>query len=221
MSAPLTVYFAGDLFDHKHLIGNALLASFIDRNSSGRYRCITPQDFEAGENRKEQIRNQDLKMLMEADLGLFNFDGPDLDSGTVLEFAVARMLDIPSVILRTDFRNAGDQGAGGDNWNLMCSFYPRTEIVAVNSLEWYQAAKDHRPDIAAAIEPLYAALAAQVIEGLDRARAAPPLLSGREWAENLYSWALKFPGGGLESHIGDSAWAARVIGRKRQNGLIG
>ena len=220
MTIPLNVYFAGDLFDDKDLVGNALLASAINQKSSGRYRCIAPQDLEHGANRREQIRNQDLKLVMEADLGLFNFDGPDLDSGTVLEFAVAKMLDIPSVILRTDFRNAGDQDAHGDKWNLMCSFYPRTEIVCINSLEWYQAALGDCSDIKEAIEPLYSALAAQVIEGMDRARTAPPLLTDPEFAERLYAWALRFPGHGLETHIGDATWVARVMEQKKRKKLI-
>ncbi len=37
-----TIYFAGELFDHKHLIGNALLASHIESLSGGRYRCVLP-----------------------------------------------------------------------------------------------------------------------------------------------------------------------------------
>ena len=46
MSNPFTIYFAGDLFDHKHLIGNAILASYIETRSEGQYKCIVPQDLE-------------------------------------------------------------------------------------------------------------------------------------------------------------------------------
>ena len=42
------------------------------------------------------------------DLCILNYDGPELDSGTVVEFMVSKFADIPSVIVRTDFRNAGD-----------------------------------------------------------------------------------------------------------------
>ena len=75
------------------------------------------------------IRNQDLKQVMACDLALFNFDGTDLDSGTVVEFMMAKVLDIPSVLLRSDFRASGDQEREGDDWNLMCSFYPRSKKV--------------------------------------------------------------------------------------------
>lgn len=56
------------------------------------------------------IRNRDIKAVMEADLVFFNFDGTDLDSGTVVEFMIAKMLDIPAVLLRTDCRNGGYLG---------------------------------------------------------------------------------------------------------------
>jgi len=221
MSDALSIYFAGDLFDHKDLIGNALLAAYIEKESSGRYRCILPQDLEQGSNRKEHIRNQDLKMVMEADLGLFNFDGPDLDSGTVVEFVVAKQLDIPTVILRSDFRNAGDQDVGGDSWNLMCSFYPRNEVISVNGMEWYQAARASNKQIQDTINTLYSKLAGRVIEGFDNARETAPLATEPEFIEKLYQWAIKFPGAGLEEFIADSNWVANVIEKKKRKGLFG
>ena len=136
-----TVYFAGDLFDHKHLAGNAILAEAIDRRSAGRYACVVPQDLEQATARMVDIRNQDLKQVMACDLALFNFDGTDLDSGTVVEFMMAKMLDIPSVLLRSDFRASGDQEREGDDWNLMCSFYPRSKKVQFNAMAWYQEAR--------------------------------------------------------------------------------
>ncbi|MYK99823.1 MAG: hypothetical protein F4014_13800 [Gemmatimonadetes bacterium] len=132
-----TVYFAGDLFDHKHLAGNELLAGAVDRRSGGRYACVLPQDLEQATGRMVDIRNQDLMQVMACDLGLFNFDGTDLDSGTVVEFMMAKMLDIPSVLLRSDFRASGDQEREGDDWNLMCSFYPRSRKVQLNDKPWY------------------------------------------------------------------------------------
>ena len=136
-----TVYFAGDLFDHKHLAGNELLARAVDRRSGGGYACVLPQDLEQASERMVDIRNQDLMQVMACDLGLFNFDGTDLDSGTVVEFMMAKMLDIPSVLLRSDFRASGDQEREGDDWNLMCSFYPRSRTVQFNAMAWYQEAR--------------------------------------------------------------------------------
>jgi len=42
--------------------------------------------------------------LLNCDLALFNFDGPELDLGTVVEFLFAKFADIPALILRMDFR---------------------------------------------------------------------------------------------------------------------
>ena len=39
----LKIYFAGDLFDAKDLIGNILLAEAIERQSGGRYKVMLPQ----------------------------------------------------------------------------------------------------------------------------------------------------------------------------------
>ncbi len=220
MSDALSIYFAGDLFDHKHLIGNALLAAYIERKSDGKYQCILPQDLEQGSNRKEHIRNQDLKMVMEADLGLFNFDGADLDSGTVVEFVVAKQLDIPTVILRSDFRNAGDQDAGEDKWNLMCSFYPRTEVISINGMEWYQEARRTSDTVEKTIDALYAKLASRIIEGLEKAKNAPPLAKDPGFAQTLYQWGVAFPGAGLEEYIGDENWVANIIEKKKRKGLL-
>ena len=70
-----TIYFAGALFDHKELIGNAILASYINEISDGKYRCILPQDLEQSTNRAVDIRNQDLSYVLACDLAIFNFDG--------------------------------------------------------------------------------------------------------------------------------------------------
>lgn len=205
-----TVYFAGDLFDHKHLAGNELLAGAIDRRSGGRYACVLPQDLEQATERMADIRNQDLMQVMACDLGLFNFDGTDLDSGTVVEFMMAKMLDIPSVLLRSDFRASGDQEREGDDWNLMCSFYPRTKKVQFNAMEWYQEARrdggpgdggpghggpghggpgdggpgDGGPGDGAPTadwsDRLYGRMADAVIEALDAVRAEPSAFGGDE-----------------------------------------
>jgi nucleoside 2-deoxyribosyltransferase len=91
MTQPYTIYFAGELFSLKHLIGNALLADAINTLSESRYRCIVPQDLEQRETTALAIRDQDLFHVISCDLGLFHFDGPELDSGTVVEFMVAKM----------------------------------------------------------------------------------------------------------------------------------
>ncbi len=212
------IYFAGDIFDHKQLVGNALLASYIDRLSDGKYHCVLPQDFEQGFDRRVPIRNQDLRMVIESDLGLFNFDGADLDSGTVVEFMIAKQLDIPSVLFRSDFRYAGDQDAEGDNWNLMCSNYPRTKTVRVNGMELYRNATG--ADLMERINVIYTSLATELIQALDTVRQQAPIATTDDLMAGIYRWTTQFCGSGMESLLDDPAWLDTLVKRKRQKGLI-
>ena len=235
-----TVYFAGDLFDHKHLAGNELLAGAVDRRSGGRYACVLPQDLEQATGRMVDIRNQDLMQVMACDLGLFNFDGTDLDSGTVVEFMMAKMLDIPSVLLRSDFRASGDQEREGDDWNLMCSFYPRSRKVQFNAMAWYQEARkaggpgdggpgDGGPGGGDQVDGtpaagwsgrLYDRIADAVIEALDAVRAEPSAF-GDDGARirTVYEWAARFPGSGFDTVCGPG-FVEETIARKRRKGLL-
>lgn len=218
------IYFAGELFDHKHLIGNAMLAARIERLSAGRYRCRLPQDMEQTGAGAMDIRDQDLAAVAACDLALFNFDGPDLDSGTVVEFIYAKALDIPAALLRTDFRGGGDQQSESDAWNLMASFYPRARSVAIDAMAWYQEERRRDPASSAdaALDRYCARIAAAAIDALDSARAEPPLLSGSpEDIERIYRWALQFPGGGLAARAAAADLSIpNLIAAKAEKGLI-
>lgn len=200
------VYFAGELFSAKHLVGNAYLAEAIHAASHGRYLCRLPQDFELRGHHPQLIRDKDIRSLLECDLALFNFDGPELDSGTVVEFMFAKFADIPCVILRSDFRAAGDQGPGNDPWNLMASFYPRSISVPVNALALYKkahvaarrAALDDVVRLAgqhssATAQSMCEHIAALVVRGLDRAAKLPTALP-KPLRENVYTWLALLPG---------------------------
>lgn len=200
-----TVYFAGELFSAKHLVGNAWLAEAIYAASHGRYLCRLPQDIELRGHHPRLIRDQDLRALVACDLALFNFDGPELDSGTVVEFMFAKFADIPCVILRSDFRSAGDQGPGRDPWNLMASFYPRSVSVSVNALALYKkayaAARRARHDdptrlagqhSSATAQTLCEHIAAATVRGLDRAAKLPPALP-KHLREEVYAWLALLP----------------------------
>ena len=226
MSMAYTIYFAGELFDHKHLIGNAILASHVEHLSEGRYQCVLPQDLEQTAYRSVDIRNQDLIGVATCDLALFNFDGPDLDSGTVVEFVYAKLLDIPAVVLRTDFRGGGEQKPGGDAWNLMASFYPRTRNVTLNAMAWYQEAARESDTVADATARYCDRMANVIIEALDAVRAESPHLGAApDGVEHLYRWALRFPGSGLAERIsGDGTLEDAVhqlVSDKLDKGLLG
>lgn len=196
-----SIYFAGDLFNHKDLIGNFLLSGFISQVSEDLYQPVLPQDAEAPGDRAQDIRNADIKALLESDCALFNFDGTDLDSGTVVEFMIAKFLDIPAVILRTDFRKAGDQQVGGDNWNLMCSFYPRTEILDINSLGSYQEALNKEGNF---LHNYYHPMATRIIEKLNIVFDQPTLTTVNPLPiDFLVPWLISACGGGLDTVITD------------------
>jgi nucleoside 2-deoxyribosyltransferase len=206
-SASYSVYFAGELFDLKHLAGNAILAESIYTQSKGKYLCHLPQDFEMRGLNSHIIRDQDIVALFESDLAVFNFDGTELDSGTVVEFMLAKFADIPSVLLRSDLRAAGDQGsAKKDPWNLMASFYPRTEVVRAISLVDYrvlqQKTLQKNPSIAKRLSGRHATktaaavgqdLAQRVIGALDNVRQLPPALKP-ELQADVYAWLAQMPG---------------------------
>ncbi len=191
-----SVYFAGDLFNHKDLTGNLLLAEAIERESSKRYCCVLPQHLEQSTSRSIDIRNNDLSKIVSSDLILVNFDGTELDSGTVIEFLFAKALDVPAVILRSDFRSSGDQERG-DPWNLMCSGYPRTGNLTLNAMTWYQEAWGKGGGTAAVLERFYSKLSKAIITEFDTVYNEPSLIDSQQMLRNVYEWGLRFPGNGF------------------------
>jgi len=197
MFNPFYIYFAGDLFNHKDLIGNLLLSEAIKKNSSGRYICIVPQHLEQSTSRSIEIRNNDLREIVKADLILLNFDGTELDSGTVIEFLFAKALDIPAVILRSDFRGAGDQERG-DPWNLMCSGYPRTRTITLNAMTWYQEEWEKGGSTYEIIERFYEKLSKKINTEFDLVLEESSIYESEKVLSNVYEWAIRFPGNGFE-----------------------
>ena len=215
-----TIYFAGDMFDHKHLLGNTMLADYIERLSQNHYQCLVPQDIEQPTNRGADVRNVDLKAVMSCDFGIFNFDGADLDSGTVVEFMMAKFLDIPAVIFRSDFRSAGDSKS--NNWNLMVDSYPRTEVVAPHSLRLYKEVKSQTDNIQEVIETLYTRIATDIIAGLDKVSQTPPLANNYpNQTEAVYKWSMLFPDSGFaELCAAEPDFMDSLLARKRKKGLL-
>ncbi len=220
MKDEFTIYFGGSLFNHKDLTGNALLAKYIEKCSDSRYLCCLPQNVEQHQTTALEIRNQDIAKLIECDLGLFNFDGTELDAGVVVEFMLAKFLDIPAVILRSDFRTCGEKEIGGEDWNFMCSFYPRTRVVKFNSMQFYQEATKESQTLIEAFDIYYTRIARMVVESLDSVRIEESLLKGdRKKLETLYQWALTFPGGGIEKLLSITSFVDQILAAKIKKGL--
>jgi len=208
MNEPKTFYFAGDLFDSKHLAGNALLAEAVHKASSGRLLPVLPQNLEQRDTPPHGIRDNDILCLLDCDLALFHFDGSELDSGTVVEFMFAKFADIPSVVVRSDFRAKGDQDL--HPWNLMASFYPRTEVVLLDAMSLYQNAARPEPEegppefLATGLSGRRAAgmiteIAGRIVDSFEKAAAHKPVLPPGQ-AETVYDWIARMPGfhGGYE-----------------------
>lgn len=194
--SPFTIYFAGDLFDHKDLTGNLLLADAIEKCSAGRYKVCLPQDGEAEiDGTWQDIRNADLELLLSCDLLIANLDGPDPDSGTVLEFAQAKAVDMPALLLRTDFRNSGT--LPGDPWNLMYSGWQRSRSMWLNAMHLYHQFISPAKDKIAAIRQMHHDIAASIVAELDQLCKMPSCLKAGD-AEAQYLRAIQFAGSELD-----------------------
>jgi nucleoside 2-deoxyribosyltransferase len=198
----LDVFFGGEIFNLKHLIGNAYLAEAIYEKSHGRYLCALPQDFDPRGTTPRTIRDHHIRSLVGCDLALFSFDGPDLDSGTLVEFMIAKFADIPSVILRSDRRGAGTRAS---QWNPMANYYPRTATIVLDGLGAYKTIlkKRHRKmdevirlagqHSSADAQRMCDDIAAAVVRAFDRVRELPPAMP-RHLREEIYNWLPMMPG---------------------------
>ncbi len=133
---PYTVYSAGRLFTQDELATNIMIKEAVWRLSNGKFELFLPQSRELQELDRPDVeaylRNVDLLAIMKADIVLARFDGLELDSGTVVEFAMAKSLGKPTVILRCDFRRL--YGTGWDEpYSLMAKNWPRTVEVHLDS----------------------------------------------------------------------------------------
>ena len=220
MQKTLKIYWAGDLFDHKDLIGNLLLAEAVEKLSHGRYQIMLPQDGECEVccRTSHTIRNADFLLLYDCDVLVANFDGHDLDSGTVVEFCFAKMVDMPAVLLRTDFRFSGDGTLpDGEPWNLMCSHYPRTRVKHINSMMRYHDIKKQAAGSDDFIRHYMDSIAVEIIKALDEVIQEPSWLSA-DLLPQQYRMALKSIGGGIEELI-DSEKLQSIIQSKLSSGL--
>ncbi|MBE6375227.1 MAG: hypothetical protein E7050_02070 [Lentisphaerae bacterium] len=57
------VYWAGDLFNFKDLLGNRMLADRFNTLAEGRWQAVLPQDSESNSSRSQSIRDDDLELL--------------------------------------------------------------------------------------------------------------------------------------------------------------
>jgi hypothetical protein len=205
-SSTYTFYFGGELFSGKHLLGNAVLAESIFQRSNGKYQAVLPQNLEQRDTTPHAVRDSDIQALLACDLGLFHYDGPELDSGTVVEFMFAKFADMPAVLVRSDFRGGGDQAGAGDPWNLMSSFFPRTAGVVVDAMALYkQGLATLLPEAASvrdtlernrsgrAGQAMIDVTADAVIAAFDKVVAMPSIMP-MAMQDTVYQWLAMMPG---------------------------
>ena len=216
-NSTFVIYWAGSLFNHKELLGNMMLAEAVEKVSNGRFTIRLPQDIsEEASKSIVDIRNADLRELIQCDAIVANFDGADLDSGTVVEFCVAKALDMPTVLLRTDFRNGGE--CSDIPWNLMCAGWPRTETILINALADYQCHAMNRNDFQTVMEKWCSEMAEKVMQALFKVCATPSWLSAAVAMDHFHR-TIQSVGGGLEKVLTDET-LAMLIEQKRQKGLL-
>ncbi|KAK4621411.1 hypothetical protein CLAFUW4_06601 [Fulvia fulva] len=231
-SGSYTYYHAGPLFTIGDLHTNVLLSRAISRLSNGKFRPLLPQDLEQrGHVTPQNIRDKDIRALLNCDLALFTYDGAELDSGTVVEFMIAKMADIPCVILRSDFRHGGDQASkdsAGQPWNLMSSFWPRTNAVVVDAmLDYKQAlavAIKGGTDGAAELshfagESLIGRTAKRCVDALDEVLKLPSRMP-KELRESVYRWLALMPGYAEGDDAQDVSEAISLLAKKEAKGLL-
>lgn len=217
-----TYYHAGPLFTLAELHTNVLLSQAVSKVSSGKYIPVLPQDLEQRDLTPHSIRDEDLRALLNCDLALITYDGTELDAGTVVEYMVAKMADIPTVILRTDFRVSGDQGGKGDSWNLMSSSWPRSFGITVNAMVEYKAGLGKALDAGQTLNPGECAIegiAQKIVDGFDKVINEPPRLP-KELRDSVYHWLALMPGFRDGGDQGNIEAFAKLCKDKEAKGLL-
>jgi nucleoside 2-deoxyribosyltransferase len=232
---PYTVYSAGGLFTQDELATNVLIKEAVWRLSKGKFQLFLPQSRELRELDRPDVeaylRNVDLLEVVNADIILARFDGLELDSGTVVEFAMAKCLGKPTVILRCDFRRLSNTG-WSEPYNLMVKSWPRSVDVHLNSyIIWASLFAEERQALGdsdtfqatmkaelGTFQKSVDEIAQQVITGLEvvikMKSPYPP-----EYQEIVYQAARFSPGSGFDQLLTESE-LAEILQRLRKNGTL-
>jgi nucleoside 2-deoxyribosyltransferase len=234
---PYTVYAAGGLFNQHELATNVLIKEAVGRLSNAKFQLVLPQSKDLKElDALEELdaaylRNADLLALVRADIISARFDGLELDSGTVVEFTMAKSLGKPSVILRCDFRHLSGRGIE-EPYNLMVKGWPRTVEVHVESLQDYVGFLAQERKALGEGVTFEATLQAElnaVQQGVDE--IAKKLIAGLEaviekkspyppeYREMVYKASRYSPGSGFDQVLTENE-IEKIIQRLRKNGTL-
>jgi nucleoside 2-deoxyribosyltransferase len=234
-AGPYTIYSAGGLFTQDELGTNVMIKEAVWRLSSGKFQIFLPQSREIQEldqpNIEAFIRNTDLLEVVKADIILARFDGLELDSGTVVEYMMAKFLGKPTVILRSDFRSVSFLPLV-EPYNLMVKNWPRTVDIHLNSYRiWAELFAEERQGSGDS-EPLQGMLKAelgtlrksvdevakQVITALEAVIKMKSLYPP-EYQEVVYQASRFSPGSGFDELLTTSE-LDEIMERLRKNGTL-
>ena len=232
---PYHIYSAGGLFIQDELATNVMIKEAVWRLSKGKFQIFLPQSREVQElnmaNVEAHVRNTDLLEVIKADLLLARFDGPDPDSGSVLEYSLAKFLGKPTVILRCDFRQLVFVGEPGP-YNLMLKNFPRTVEIQLHSFKmWGELLAEARGGLKdsetpqdtmeAELETLQKSvdiIASQVIAGFEKVIAMqspyPP-----EYQELVYRAARHSIGSDFDQLLPEGE-LEEILGRLKETGTL-
>jgi nucleoside 2-deoxyribosyltransferase len=232
---PYIVYSAGGLFTQDEFATNILLKETIWKLSDGKFQLFLPQSRELQEldrpDVEAHIRNTDLLEVIKADIILARFEGLELDSGTVVEFAMAKCLGKPTVVLRSDFRRVSFGGLC-EPYNLMVKNWPRTVEIHLNSYEiWADifakeiqslGVNDTLQGILKAevgtMQKSLDEVASQIIDGLEAViqlqSPFPP-----DYRELVYKASRYSPGSGFSELVPESK-LDEIVQRLKNNGTL-
>jgi nucleoside 2-deoxyribosyltransferase len=228
---PYEVYAAGGLFTQHELATNVLIKEAVWRLSNGKFQLVLPQSKELKELDATYLRNVSLLDVVQADIIIARFDGPELDAGTVVEFAMAKSLGKPTVIFRCDYRRLSGKGLE-EPYNLMVRSWPRTVEVHIDSLLNYvgllaeerKALGDRvtfRATIKAELNTVQKGvdeIAKKIIDGLEAVikmkSPYPP-----EYQEIVYKASRYSPGSGFDQLLTENE-LGEMIQRLRRNGTF-
>lgn len=234
-AGPYRIYSAGGLFTQDELATNILVKEAVWRISNGKFQLFLPQSRELQELDRSDvetyIRNTDLLEVLKADIILVRFEGLELDSGTVMEFAVAKCLGKPTVILRSDFRRVSYADLC-EPYNLMVKNWPRTIEVHLNSFGiWADIFSEERQGLAdgdtlqgmmkaelGTVQKSVDKIAGQVILGLEAViemKSPYP----QEYQEGMYQAMRLSPGSGFDDLLTTVELDA-IIQRLKRNGTL-
>lgn len=234
-AGPYTIYSAGGLFTPDELATNILIKEAVLRLSNGKFQLFLPQSRELQElssaNIEAHLRNTDLLEVVRADIVLARFDGLELDSGTVLEYAMAKFLGKPAVILRSDFRIVSF-GGFCEPFNLMIKSWPRSVEIQLNSFKiWADVYTEERQGLKEGDLPqdTMKTELGTIQKGIDE--VARQLIAGLEavvemespyppaYQEVVYQAARYSPGSGFDSIL-TADELDEILLRLRKNGTL-